>query len=121
MKLLICMLLFCNISYAKSISGTVKVKGKVVSGTLYIFVKKYDGKMPMPLMVKKFESPKFPLEFSLSEADKMIKNLPLNGPFKVTARISPSGSAMDKSGVEATTKEAINLGDENIELVLGKE
>lgn len=75
--------------------------------------------MPMPLMVKKIVSPRFPLTFSLSEADKMIKSMPLQAPFEVTVRVSPSGSPMDKSGVQVKSKKPVNFGDElNLSLSL---
>lgn len=118
MKLLIICLLSLNIAFANSISGVIEVKGKVPSGVLYIFAKKYDGKMPMPLAVKKIEKPTFPLKFSLSAADKMMPNMPFNGPFKVVARLSPSGDASDKSGVEAVTTAPVKMGDKAIKLVL---
>ena len=50
----------------------------------------------------------------------MVKSLPFKGPFTITARISPNGGAMDKSGIEVSTKAPIKLGDKNIELVLSK-
>lgn len=74
--------------------------------------------MPMPLAVKRIVSPKFPVKFELSSKDAMMKNIPFKGPFKVVARLSPSGSATDKSGPEVSTSKAISLGDSNIDLVL---
>lgn len=105
-------------SFASDIQGEVSVKGKVPKGTLFIFAKKFDGSMPMPLAVKKIDSPKFPVKFSLGEANKMIPSLPFKGPFKIVARLSPSGGAMDKSGVEASTTKAVNIGDKGIKIVL---
>ena len=119
MKLLILFLLSSNIAWATSISGVVKVKGNIPSGTLYIFAKKYNGKMPMPLAVKKIESPKYPYKFTLDESDQMMKGMPFKGPFTVVARISPSGNAMDKSGIESTTDKPINSGDD-VEIILKK-
>lgn len=48
----------------------------------------------------------------------MMKGIPFKGPFEVTARLSPSGGVMDKSGAEAKTKEAIKIGTKNIVLTL---
>ncbi len=48
----------------------------------------------------------------------MVKGVPFEGPFKVTARISPSGGVMDKSGIEAETKKPIKIGDKDIEIIL---
>jgi hypothetical protein len=46
----------------------------------------------------------------------MIKSMPLKGPFIIIARISPSGSAMDKTGIEVKTTQPISLGTKNIQL-----
>ena len=120
-------LLFCSLFMfmlnvkAKEIKGTVSFKGKAVEGTLFIFAKRFKSKMPMPLAVLKVENPKFPYDFTLSENNKMIQSMPFEGPFTVTARISPSGSAMDKTGVESSTKKQVNIGDTNLKIeLLGK-
>lgn len=117
---LIFCLLFANVATAQLISGEVSIKGDVPKGTLYIFAKKFDGKMPMPLAVKKIENPKFPVKFELGPEDAMMKQIPFKGPFKITARISPSGSATDKSGLEVSTEKEINAGDKNVKLTLIK-
>lgn len=103
---------------AKSLSGIVHIKGKVPKGTLYIFAKKFGGAMPMPLAVQKIESPKFPVKFILDESKKMMPNLPFKGPFVIVARISPSGSAMDKSGVEVKTSKPMSLDTKDIQLTI---
>lgn len=107
-----------SFTFASSISGTIEAKGNIPKGTLYIFAKKYDGSMPMPLAVRKINNPTFPLKFSLSKKDQMMEGMPFNGPFKITARISPSGGAMDKSGIEATSTKKVNLGDSDIKILL---
>jgi len=112
-------IMFCALNvHAKSLSGVVSIKGKVPKGTLYVFAKKFGSAMPMPLAVQKIESPKFPLKFILDESKKMMPSLPFKGPFVIVARISPSGSAMDKSGVEVKTSKPINLGAKDIQLPL---
>ena len=113
------MIIFATYSiHAKSLSGVVNITGKVPEGTLYIFAKKFGGRMPMPLAVQKVESPKFPVKFTLDDSKKMIPGLPFKGPFVIVARISPSGSAMDKSGVEVKTSKPINLGAKDIQLAI---
>jgi|AntRauTorckE6833_2_1112554.scaffolds.fasta_scaffold126254_1 hypothetical protein len=122
MKSLILMLFLVlgNVSFAQSISGEVSIKGTAPKGVLYIFAKKFGGKMPMPLAVKKIVAPKFPLKFELSQKDAMMKEIPFKGPFVVTARLSPSGDASDKSGLEVSTIEKVSIGQENIQLILAK-
>jgi hypothetical protein len=104
--------------HAKSLSGIIHVKGKVPKGTLYIFAKKFGGGMPMPLAVQKIVSPKYPVKFILDESKKMMPNMPFKGPFVIVARISPSGSAMDKSGIEVKTSKPILLGTKKIRLTI---
>ncbi len=118
MKLFCLLFIFSMYSFAGEIKGIVSIEGKAPKGTLFIFAKGYQSKMPMPMAVLKIESPKFPHKFTLSEANKMMPNMPFKGPFTITARISPSGSAMDKSGVQVSTTKAIKIGDEGIKLVL---
>ena len=121
MKLILMIsLLISGSTFAQFISGEVTIKGEVPKGTLYIFAKRFGGRMPMPLAVKKIENPTFPLKFKMSQDDAMMKQIPFKGPFKVTARISPSGDAMDKSGIEISTQKEIKLGDKNIKLILTK-
>lgn len=113
-------LLLANISFAESISGEVSLKGVAPKGVLFIFAKKFGGQMPLPLAVKKVVNPKFPVKFELSGKDAMVKGMPFKGPFTITARMSPSGDATDKSGMESSTKKAIELGAQNIKLILSK-
>ena len=118
---ILCSLIFGNLyAQASSISGTVSIKGEVPKGTLYIFAMKYGSSMPMPLAVEKISSPNYPVKFVLDDSKKMMKQMPFKGPFVIVARISPSGSAMDKSGIEVKTTKAIVLGTKDIQLVLEK-
>ena len=121
MKIIILMgMMLTNLALAETISGEISIKGDAPKGVLYIFAKKFDGKMPMPLAVKKIVNPKFPVKFELDQSDAMLKNIPFIGPFTVTARISPSGSATDRSGIEASTKTRVENGEKNIKLILSK-
>ena len=110
--------LFSSIVGAQEISGVVNFKEKEAKGVLFIFAKKFDGSMPMPLAVKRIQNPKFPLTFKLSQSDAMIKSVPFEGPFKVVARLTKSGDAMDKSGPQGQTTKAINLGEKKILILL---
>jgi hypothetical protein len=122
MKLLILIITFVfgNMAFAQSISGEVSIKGASPKGVLYIFAKKFGGKMPMPLAVKRIVNPKFPVKFSLSQADAMMKQIPFKGPFVVIARLSPSGDVSDKSGVEISTIKKVKMGQKDIQLILSK-
>jgi hypothetical protein len=119
--------LFCAVAFSettKSISGRVTLaKGlaldKVKQGTLFIFAKKAGTATTAgtpPLAVLRLPQPQFPVEFSLSEQNAMMPGTPFEGPFVITARFSPSGDALDKSGPQGMTneKKKIKLGDKNI-------
>ena len=116
--ILLISVIYTSSLFAGSISGTINVQGNVPKGALYIFAKKFDGSVPMQIAVKRVKDPKFPYQFELSEKHQMMEGEEFKGPFKVTARISPSGSALDKSGVEVSTTEAIKMGDKDIKLLL---
>ena len=110
--------LFTMNTLASSIEGIVKYESsKKITGVLYIFAKNFKSKRPMPVAVKRIENPKFPVKFKLDKSNTMIPDTPFKGPFTITARISPSGSAMDKSGIEVKTDKPIKIGDK-IELSL---
>ena len=114
--------LLINTAFAGSISGKITLiksdKTQAPKGVLYIFARKYNSKMRMPLAVKRIENPKYPVNFTLSEADAMIKSIPFKGPFQVVARVSPSGSATDKTGIEVSTTSPVELGAKAIKLEL---
>lgn len=118
--ILVLVLICTNLSFAQTISGEVSVQGAIPKGVLYIFAKRFDGKMPMPLAVKRIRNPKFPVKFELSQKDAMLKHIPFKGPFVVTARLSPSGNVSDKGGVEVSTIDKVEVGQGDIKLVLVK-
>jgi hypothetical protein len=119
MKLILLTLLFyVPQALCSSITGVVEVQGSNPKGTLYIFAKNYRSKMPMPVAVKKIVNPKFPVSFELSKKDAMIKTMPFTGPFKIIAKISPSGDPMDKTGKKDSTTKPISIGTKGIKLLL---
>ena len=114
--ILILMTILMQSTSATSLDGVVTYKEKQAKGVLYIFAKKFDGSMPMPLAVKKITNPKFPLKFSLSAKDAMMKSIPFEGPFKVIARLTKSGNAMDKSGPQGETTKSLKIGTKKIKI-----
>lgn len=117
--LILCIVLG-NLVLAQSVSGEVIIKGGNPKGVLYVFAKRFGGEMPMPLAVMRIANPKFPVKFELSQKNAMIKDTPFKGPFMIVARLSPSGDAFDKSGMEVSTTKKIELGEKDIKLVLAK-
>lgn len=78
------------------------------------------GKGP-PLAVERVMRPSFPYEFELGAGDRMIKEMPWQGPLDISARLDSDGNAMTKgpgdltSGPGATN---VGLGRSDLELVL---
>lgn len=129
---LICSLFFVNFATAnesaKSLSGKI-ILGKGVEkhitdkGALFIFAKKAsqaDVKGVPPLAVLRIPAAKFPVEFTLSQENAMIAGTPFEGPFVVSARYSPTGDALDKSGPQGSTdaKKPLKAGAKNIAIEL---
>ena len=133
--ILIASILFLNpvLSHAealKSLSGEIRLSKAIETeikegGALFIFAKKKsdaDIKGVPPLAVLRIPNPKFPVFFSLSQENAMMAGTPFEGPFVVTARYSPSGDALDKTGPEgrSASKKILQLGAKNIVITLKK-
>lgn len=113
---------------SKTLSGKITLAKGAESqikdgGALFVFAKKasqVDVKGIPPLAVLRIPNPKFPLDFSLSQENAMMAGTPFEGPFVVSARYSPSGDALDKSGPQGATdvKKPLQAGDKNISIVL---
>lgn len=101
------------------ISGQVTLaKGVTLKpgGVLFVFAKK--SGVPMPAAVLRIADVKLPYKFAISAKNAMSPGTPFDGPFIVTARYSPSGDAMDKTGPEGTLTEAVAVGTSNVKLEL---
>lgn len=110
--------LLVSTAFASTVSGTVEFIGTAPKGVLYVFARKADSSMPMPLAVKRIENPRFPVSFSLSAQDAMVKEIPFQGPFTLVARLSPSGDPLDKTGLEVKSEKPVALGAKGVKLVL---
>jgi hypothetical protein len=121
MNRLLLALLFSIPAFATSgeISGDVSLaKGLALNsgGVLFVFAKKAGS--PMPVAVLRVPNPKFPVHFTLSQSNAMTPGTPFVGPFSVTARYSPSGNAMDKSGFEGSELKPVDVGRSDVKLEL---
>lgn len=99
------------------ISGEVTVaKGATIKpgGALFVMAKE-PGK-PMPVAVLRVVEPKFPYKFTLSEKNTMMPGTPFTGSFLITARYSPTGDAMDKTGPEGTEAKPVAVGSKNVKI-----
>lgn len=105
---------------AETIDGTVDIvaaakKQLTPSGRLFIFAHRAGAPtqgMP-PVAVMKVENPQFPVKFSLSSANVMIQGMQFSGALKISARYSPTGDAIDKSGPKGSDEknESVTPGD----------
>lgn len=82
------------------VSGTITLTSgferKVpAAAILFLIARKGQGGGP-PLAVKRIESPKFPLDFSLGPDDRMIQQMPFEGPLQLSARLDTDGNAMTR-------------------------
>jgi hypothetical protein len=82
------------------VSGTITLgsgfERQVPAGAiLFLIARKGQGGGP-PLAVKRIEAPKFPLAFSLGPADRMIQQMPFEGPLQLSARLDTDGNAMTR-------------------------
>ena len=118
MKILITILILCSLkTFANEISGEVSLaKGTALKpgGVLFIFAKKSGTQMPAAVL--RIPDPKLPYKFTLSEKNAMAPGTPFDGPFTVTARHSPNGDAMDKSGPEGSLAKPVAVGTKNIKI-----
>ena len=104
---------------ANQISGEVALVSGDISkpGGILFVIAKEAGK-PMPVAVLRVPQPKFPLKFTLSAANAMVAGTPFNGPFLITARYSPTGDAMDKSGPEGSEAKPVAVGRTDVKISL---
>ena len=101
------------------ISGEVTLaKGAALKpgGVLFVIAKK--AGTPMPSAVLRVPDPKLPYKFSLGAQHAMAPGTPFDGPFNISARYSPTGDAMDKSGPEGSEAKAVKVGTENLKIEL---
>ena len=106
------------------VSGTIALapgfETKVPAGaTLFLIVRTGAGGGP-PLAVKRVESPKFPMEFSIGPDDRMIKTRPFEGPLQLSARLDADGNAMTRvaGDLQGQTPEPHQPGESDIAIVI---
>ena len=106
---------------SSSIKGRIALgKGMVAPKGSVLFLAARPVAGGPPLAVKRISDPKFPLEFSLGQADAMsgISGAPLAGEVEITARASQSGDAMGRTpgDLYGTVKAKVGAGDVKISL-----
>ncbi len=116
-------LLLSSIVHAapNEISGEVTLAEglKLQPGGVLFVIAKAAGR-PMPLAVARVPEPKFPQKFTLSAKNAMTPGSSFSGPYLITARYSPSGDAMDKSGPEGADTKPASVGRSDVKIELKK-
>jgi cytochrome c-type biogenesis protein CcmH len=109
---------------AQPVSGTITLapdfERKLPAGAiLFVIARTGQGGGP-PLAVKRIESPRFPLEFSLGPDDRMIKQMPFVGPIQLSARLDADGNAMTRAPGDLQGQAAAmhQPGDTDIAIVI---
>lgn len=85
-------------------------------GALFVIAK--EAGRAMPVAVLRLLEPKFPVNFSLSSKNAMVAGTPFKGSYIVSARYSPTGDAMDKSGPEGVEDKPVAVGRADLKLEL---
>lgn len=120
MKILLALLFAVQVHAASTeISGEVTAaKGVVLKpgGTLFIFARK--GETGMPSAVLRLTEFKLPLKYSLGAKDAMMPGTAFDGPFTITARYSPTGDVMDKSGPQGASAKPAAVGATGVKVEL---
>ena len=106
------------------VSGTIALapgfEAKVPAGAaLFLIVRTGAGGGP-PLAVKRVESPRFPIEFSIGPDDRMIKTMPFEGPLQLSARLDAYGNAMTRAAgdLQGETPQPHQPGESGIAIVI---
>lgn len=108
------------------VSGTVEVSSGIAksipgSGVLFVYARQFGIKAGPPAAVVRIPNPKFPQSFRLTKQDVMMPGMSFSGPFTLTAKFSPEGDAMQKSGAfigHSSEKKKIALGESDLKIVI---
>ena len=116
---------------AEAADASAAITGQIVlgegqasgGGSLFIIVRQQGVTRGPPVAVRKFESPTFPQQFSVTSAHTMFQGMPFTGPFDVHARLDQDGNAMTKTAgdlVATTPATNIKPGSKPVVIALDK-
>lgn len=107
-----------------SVSGTVtlapELAGKVQdTAALFLILRKASGP---PFAVKRFASPRFPLDYRIGAADVMMAGSPFEGEVRVSARVSQSGSAgpAQPGDLEGEHAASVQVGAQRVAVTIAR-
>jgi cytochrome c-type biogenesis protein CcmH len=106
------------------VSGTITLapdfEKKVPAGAILFLIARNGAGGGPPLAVKRIESPTFPLAFTLGPDDRMIKQMPFEGPLQLSARLDADGNAMTREpgDLSGQTPEMHQPGESGVAIVI---
>jgi hypothetical protein len=73
-----------------------------------------------PLAVKRIEAPRFPLDFEIGPADRMLASIPFAGSVMITARLDSDGNATSRTpgDLQGIAAQPVSPGASGVEIVL---
>jgi cytochrome c-type biogenesis protein CcmH len=106
------------------VSGTITLapdlEKKVPAGAILFLIARSGAGGGPPLAVKRIESPTFPLAFTLGPDDRMIQQMPFEGPLQLSARLDADGNAMTREpgDLSGQTPEMHQPGESGVAIVI---
>jgi hypothetical protein len=105
------------------IRGTLRLapelEGAQPSGGVLFLIARTTTPGP-PLAVKRIEAPRFPLDFEIGPADRMLASVPFTGPLLLTARLDSDGNATSRTpgDLQGGAADSVSPGASGVEIVL---
>jgi hypothetical protein len=105
------------------IHGTLRLaaelEGAQPSGAVVFLIARTAGAGP-PLAVKRIEAPRFPLDFEIGPADRMLATMPFAGAIQLSARLDSDGNATSRTpgDLMGVAHQPVAPGASGVEIVL---
>jgi hypothetical protein len=104
-----------------TLSLAPELEGELPSGAVLFLIARTGAGGP-PLAVKRIEAPRFPLDFEIGPADRMIQSVPFAGPVRLSARLDSDGNATSRTpgDLQGAASEAVEPGATGVSIVLAE-
>ncbi len=107
-----------------AVTGTIRLApelaDRVPSGAVLFLIARTQRPGP-PLAVKRLPAPRFPFSFEIGPGDRMIQEMPFEGPLRLTARLDADGNARADAGdLEGQSPTLLQPGDRGVEIVIDR-
>ena len=105
------------------IRGTLRLapelQGAQPSGAVLFLIARTAAAGP-PLAVKRIEAPRFPLDFEIGPADRMLESVPFAGAVLLSARLDTDGNATSRTpgDLQGSAGQPVSPGASGVEIVL---